>query len=257
MNKISLGFVLLVTACAADDGQQMCGADHCGLQGHTVVKWMFDSYPDWGFAMDSCTDFGVGKVRVDAVDATGATVASKLDDCGAGQVTFEGLPEGDYTMYLAPQDFGGADLVSLPVTGPATAGTFGNDTTTTLMVPWTSWVGTYTGTFLFRLSWAGASCEVATPAVATEDLTLMVNGVVVSATTDTGHKLDGTDPAPCHALSENFPESAKDVPFGPATLIVDGMDVGHSPVFHHEFATFVGAGISNPTLTFDVPFGMM
>ena len=86
--------VALIPACS-DDGPQMCGADHCGLQGHTVVKWIFDSYPDLGFQMDSCVDFGVGKVRVDAVDSTGTVVASKLDDCGAAQVTFEGLPEGD------------------------------------------------------------------------------------------------------------------------------------------------------------------
>ena len=41
------------------------------LKGRTVVKWTFNAYPERGFPMDSCVDFGVHKVAVDVVDADG------------------------------------------------------------------------------------------------------------------------------------------------------------------------------------------
>jgi hypothetical protein len=242
----------LALSCGGDD-MQMCGADHCGLKGHTIVKWTFDAYPQWQFPMDSCVDFGVGKVRVDAVDSTGSA-ATLYDDCGVGQVTFDGLPEGDYTVYVAPQDFGGGDLVSTAPSGTITAGVFGADTTVTVNVPWAAWSGgPYDGTFLFRLSWGGVTCSAAAPLVVSELVTLTVSGIPVTVTTDHGTHLDGSVPAPCYELTENFPESAAHVPFGPANLTIEGLDGSGATVFHHEFDTFVGAGITNPTITYDVP----
>ena len=41
------------------------------------------------------------------------------------------------------------------------------------------------------------------------------------------------------------------VPFGPAELTATGI-AAEGIAFHHTFDTFIGAGISNPTLTFDV-----
>ena len=43
------------------------------------------------------------------------------------------------------------------------------------------------------------------------------------------------------------------VPFGPATFLVQGFDTTGTNSFRTSFETFVGAGINNPTLTFDVP----
>jgi len=248
-------FALLVSvaACGGTDGQQMCGADHCGLQGHTVVKWTFDAYPEWMFPMDSCVDFSAGKVRVDAVDSLG-NVTTKIDDCGVAQVTFDGLLENEpYTMFVDPEDFGGNSLVTGPTSVTVNAGAYQADTSVTANVPWTSWVGTFTGTYLFRLSWGTLGCTAA--GVVTQVVTLTVNGTVVTATADNGQKLDGTDPEPCYDILQNFPQSATGVPFGPATLKVDGYDGSATPalIYSKTFDTFVGAGITNPTITYDVP----
>jgi hypothetical protein len=242
-----------LAACGTNDGQQMCGADHCGLQGHTVVKWTFDAYPDWKFPMDSCVDFGVIKVRVDA-QAADATVVTKSDDCGTAQVTFDGLAENQpYTMFVEPEAADGTPLVTNPTTVTVNAGAYQADTNVSANIPWDSWIGTFTGTYLFRLSWGTLGCTAA--GVVTQVVTLKVNGTVVSAVADNGQKLDGTDPEPCYDIMQNFPQSATGVPFGPATLKVDGYDGSATPklIYSNTFDTFVGAGITNPTITYDVP----
>ena len=43
------------------------------------------------------------------------------------------------------------------------------------------------------------------------------------------------------------------VPFGQAQIAVSGRDTGGTEWFRGTFDTFVGAGVSNPILTFDVP----
>jgi hypothetical protein len=252
-SALVLSLATLPAGSCGGDGMQMCGADHCGLKGHTIVKWTLDAYPQWLFPMDSCVDFNVAKVNVEAVDANGTTIATQADDCGAAQVTFDGLPDGDYIMYVTPRDFGGADLVTAPTAATVTAGMFGADTMVTANIPWDSWIGTFTGTFLFRLSWGGVTCTAAAPMVVKELLTLTVNGNAVHVSTDHGTMLDGSAPAPCYDLMANFPETATGLPFGPATLDIDGLDGSGSAVFHHKFDTFVGAGITNPTITYDTP----
>ena len=180
-------WVSLVAACGGSDGQQMCGADHCGLQGHTVVKWTFDAYPEWMFPNDSCPDFSVLKVRVDA-QAADASIVTKIDDCGVSQVTFDGLAEGEpYTMFVDPEDGLGNSLVMYPTTVMVNAGAYQADTSVSANVPWDSWVGSFTGTFLFRLSWATQGCAAA--GVVTQNVTLSVNGTPVSAVADNGQKL--------------------------------------------------------------------
>jgi len=42
----------------------------------TLVKWTFNAYPERGFPMDSCVDFGVANVAGDLVDSTGTTIRS-------------------------------------------------------------------------------------------------------------------------------------------------------------------------------------
>lgn len=255
MKKLAL--VLLAGACGGGNDKPVdaliCEATNCGLQGHTVVKWTFDAYPEWLFPMDSCVDFNVFKVKVDAV-AADSTVVSQTEDCGAAQSTFDGLVEGaPYTINVTPLDFDGNPVVSAAATGTVMGGAFQAGTSVSVNVPYTSWIGTFTGTYLFRLSWAGQGCVAA--GVVTQNVTLTVNGTVVTQTADNGQKLDGTDPKPCYDIGQAFPQSATMVPFGPATLKVDGYNSGSTtvPVFSKTIDTFVGAGITNPTITYDVP----
>jgi hypothetical protein len=224
----------------------------CHVPAFTTVKFQFDHYPEVGFAMDTCTDFAVGKVHVDVTDM-GGNVRSAEDDCGGAQVVFQDLPAGMYTVKATPLDFGGVALVNAPGTGSVMAGTPGMNTETTVYVPWDAWLGTYTGTFLFRIAWQGMSCAVDSTPIAKQLLKLTIRGSVVTTVTDTGQKLDGTDERPCRPLDEAFPQSSKMVPFGPGTLEVIGKDSAGQVAWRHEFPVFSGAGISNPTVTYTAP----
>jgi hypothetical protein len=237
-------------ACGSDPDP--CADNACAPTARTTVKWTFNAYPERGFAMDSCVDFGVHKVAVDMVDSSGFAT-SGIDDCGSAQATFQNLAAGEYDVYIMPLDAGGNGLITAPVTGQVTAGVVGAPSEVTLNVPWDSWLGTFTGTFLFRIAWGGMSCEALTPSIKDQVLTLSVNGVVQDLMTDDGQRLNGSDRKPCKKLTDNFPQSALNVPFGPATLLVEGYDEGDAMMFSKQFDTFVGAGITNPTLTFDVP----
>lgn len=252
MRARALAALLLALAACGGESVDPCANNACAPQGRTVVKWTFDAYPERGFGMDSCVDFGSHKVAVDLVDANGFAI-SGIDDCGAAQATFTGLAAGEYDVYVMPLDASGNGLITAPVTGKVTAGAVGAPTEVTLNVPWDRWIGTFTGTFLFRISWGGMSCEALVPEVKNQVLTLTVNGVVQNIVTDDGQMLNGSDKKPCKKLSDNFPQSALAVPFGPATLLVEGYDAADNMMFNKQFDTFVGAGITNPTLTFDVP----
>jgi len=251
MKVLGLGLMgILAAACGGVDDP--CPTGDCALKGHTVVKWTFDAYPDRGFAMDSCVDFGVGKVAVDVVDANGFATSLR-DDCGVAQATFSGLAPGDYDVYVMPLDVNGNPILANPAHGTVTAGTVQAPANVTVNVPWDAWPPGQTGTFLFRISWGGLSCDMASPAIKNQQLTLTVNGVVQNIMTDDGEMLNGMDKKPCKMLTDNFPQSALNVPFGPATLLIEGYDATDMMRFSKQFDTFVGAGITNPTLTFDVP----
>ncbi|HEY5926342.1 MAG TPA: hypothetical protein VIV11_31870 [Kofleriaceae bacterium] len=248
MRKLIL--LVLVAACGGVDDP--CPTDDCELKGRTVIKWTFNAYPERGFPMDSCVDFGVHKVAVDLVDINGLATSGQ-DDCGAAQATFSGLAPGDYDVYVMPLDAAGNPILAFPRTGKVTAGTLQVPQEATINVPWDAWPGTHTGTFLFRISWGGLSCEAVLPEIKNQVLTLAVNGVVQNIMTDDGQMLNGADKKPCKRLTDNFPQSALNAPFGPATLLIEGYDETDMMKFSKQFDTFVGAGITNPTLTFDVP----
>jgi hypothetical protein len=149
----------LHVSCGGSTGDDNpCPNGDCSLPGRTVVKWMFDHYPEYDFPFDSCVDFSVIKVHVDAYDQTGAVQGSGDADCGEGQVTLENLPAGTYTMIVTPLDINGAPLVTTGASASVDAGIYPNNTEVTAYVPWTSWIGTFSGTFLFRLTWGGMSC---------------------------------------------------------------------------------------------------
>jgi hypothetical protein len=250
-----LAFLTMLAACGgggdATPDANPC-PNGCTLAGRTTVKWTFDAYPDLGFNMDSCTDFNVGDVSVELVDANGASITNAAS-CGNGQLVLSGINPGDYTVHLMPLDTSGTPLLTAPVTSMVTAGQPGDNREVTVNVPSESWTArdTTTGTFLFRISWGGLSCDATT--IKNQTVKLTVDGVVQDITTDDGQMLNGADKKPCKKLSDQFPQSALDTKFGLATIEISGYDAADAMTYTHTFDTFVGAGIANPTLTFDVP----
>ncbi len=254
-----LGVVVGVAAlqlwsCGGSDDLPPCPTGSCEAPGRTVVKWLFDNYPELLFPNDTCLDLGATTVRAELTGIEDPTqFVSKDVQCGQGQVSFLDLAPGNYSIAITPLDGAGNPIVKAPVVVQALAGSSGADTEVTINVPYEAWSGTYTGTFLFRLAWGGVSCEVAVPPVATQTLTLTAGGQVVAAVTDTNQKLDGSDPKPCRLLTEQFAQFSEGLPFGPASLVVVGKDSSNVIRFRHQFDTFVGAAKNNPTITFDVP----
>jgi hypothetical protein len=239
----------LVLSCGGDDPVNPCPTGDCSLPQSTIVKFQFDSYPEWKFTGDTCIDLGVAFVRVEVVHVADPSVVDAKDvQCGEGQATFVGLPEGPYAVAVTPLDAGGVPVVHTVGSGQVDAPGMA-----TVNVPYTAWIGPFTGTLLFRLAWAGLSCDAAVPPVTTQTLTLLVGGLPVTQLTDSGQKLDGTDPKPCRALTEQFSQFIALLPFGPATFVVVGKDATDTKRFEHRFDTFVGAGQNNTTITIDVP----
>jgi hypothetical protein len=85
-----------------------------------------------------------------------------------------------------------------------------------------------------------------------QKLTLVAGGQVFAGSTADGASLDGSQSAACQPLSEEFPQAALDVPFGPATFTIEGLDSEGAMAYQTTFETFVGAGVNNPELVFDV-----
>jgi hypothetical protein len=246
---------LQLLSCGGDDGPvDPCPTGSCTLPGSTVVKFLFDSYPEWKFTGDTCIDMGAFNVRATANQVEDRSILEVKDvGCGEGQVTFLGLPPGTYDVGITPLDFDGNSLVRTAGGGQVAAAGPGERTEVTVNVPYTAWTGTFTGTLLFRIAWAGKSCELAMPAVVTQTLELVAGGAVVGSVSDSGQKMDGTDPKPCRLLSEEFAQFVEALPFGPAALRVVGRDIDGMTRFEHRFDTFVGAGKNNPTIKYDVP----
>ena len=61
-------------SCGGDDGIK-CENNNCTLPGRTTVKWIFNAYPQLGFADDSCNDTGTVMVHVDVTNTSGLTAA--------------------------------------------------------------------------------------------------------------------------------------------------------------------------------------
>ena len=244
---------LLVIALAAGCGgtdEPECPTDDCSVPGSTVVKWRFHEYPDWGFLADTCIDLDVARVRVEAVNQLDPALYFSADKaCGEGQATLLRLPEGKYDVVVTPLDAALNPLVSAGARGTVDAGVPGIPTEAIVNVPYTAWLGSYTGTFLFQLKWAGMACDTA--AVTTQTLRLMVKGAPSDKLVDNGQKLDGTDDKPCR--SEQFAQFAEGLPMGPVMFKVTGKDSAGLMKYEKEFETFIGAGKNNPTIVFDVP----
>ena len=246
----------LAVSCG-DDGTNPCPTGSCDLPGSTIVKWRFNHFPMLGFESDACSDLGVVMVRVELTDASGtpADMAEKV--CSEGQATFLGLPGGTYTVKVTPLDADGNALVTAPGSGMIMAAVNNTTLDTTVDINHPAWSKAYTGQLLWRLKWGGQSCAMATPPVEMQTLTLTAGGVVRTETASIDNmeyqKLDGTQRKPCVPLTSQFPMNVMGLPMGPATMEVVGYATGNMEVFRKSFDTFVGAGVFNPTFSYDVP----
>jgi hypothetical protein len=216
------------------------------------VKWIFNKAEakhckDIVFDKDSCGDMGVFDVQVELV---GPVSATEVESCGFNQVVFQDLPVGTYVAKVSPRDINGELLVTAPVESTIVVGAAEE---WEVNVPSTAWTKSYTGTLFFRVKWAGADCSAADPAVGFQLLRLEQNGTPVAISTQDGDPLDGSAEAPCRPLTNEFSQSALEVPMGPATFTVIGRaSAGGMDEFSQTFDTFVGAGIGNCELEFDV-----
>jgi hypothetical protein len=226
-----------------------CGSDAPPpVPPQTTVTWVFDSYPMLGIPEgDSCTDLGVAQVEIDAV---GPDPQRMTANCSDRQVVFNGLTPGAYTMNVSPLDGSGMLLTKAPVQVPANAAD--TDTRVDVNVPYDAWTTAYKGSFYFKITWGGMDCTTAMPVVTTQIVALSEAGTPVMLKNDTGHKVDGSDPEPCRGGTTAV-EFVSQVPFGPATIAIDGKDTGGVVQYTKTFDTFVGAGLSNPTIQYDVP----
>lgn len=220
-----------------------------------IIRWLFNSDEERGFAGDGCVDVAATTVKV---DLTGAATASRTTACEQFQTTFEGLPAGDYTAAVTPLDSAGASLVRAPATAVFTATAEPNMSEQhTVNVPPPAWARPMTGNFLFMFKWATQGCATASPPVARQRVLMTVNSVPVTTVTTwnnmPGYRLDGSQSAPCVASTITMAERANGLPFGPATVTVEGTDNAGVRRYAGTFETFVGAGSANPVMTFDVP----
>jgi hypothetical protein len=267
---------LLLVACGGDDpvcgdgvteGSEQCDdgdgdeLDECRacvafIAPRNVVKWEFNKDAAPGFPNDGCLDVGATSVQI---DLAGPLPSTQQVSCAMRQVTYAELPAGSYTASITPLDSSGASLVTTPVTAAFDANfTFNTTAELTIIVPPEAWARPMTGTFFFLLRWMGMECSAAAPAVTHQRVTLRVNGMVVTQQANVGsmaypvYALDGTQ-VTCVMATLAQAEAARTVPFGRAQLQVSGRDSGGTEWFRGTFDTFVGAGVSNPILTFDVP----
>lgn len=237
-----------------DDGNDIdddeC-SNSCVAKAHSefTIKWEFNKGSAPGFTGDSCIDMGVFNVGVRIFNDSADETLS--ESCSLRQVVFQDLPAGIYGVEVSPVNLNGDLLITEPF---ATSLALANGSQSEIVIPPEVWLKDYNGTFFFRLLWGGVDCAAALPAVSHVVMTLVQGGVPVAiATTDDADMLDGSAEGPCREFAREFPQSALSVPFGPATFTVVGRATSAGEAeFEETFATFIGAGISNPELHFDI-----
>ncbi len=212
------------------------------------VKWEFNSDPELGFSGDSCIEMGASTVEVELTGGP-EPVDIITENCSSFQAAFVDIPAADYTIKIRVYDRDGA-AISSEVSENRMFG--GGNSTEILTIPADAWTGSYVGDFFFRVSWAGADCGDALPVLTDQRLTLVADGNTIFTTTEGGATLDGSSSITCVPLTVELPQVARDVPFGPAQFKIEGLDAMGMIIYEEIFDTFVGAGVSNPVLEFDV-----
>ncbi len=209
-----------------------------------TVKWTFNSDTELGFSGDSCTDMGAREV---AVDLSGPAADSAVESCSYRQVQFSDIPAGSYEVTIDPRDADGATLTDAPVTMAVDFG--GGEEEVEVVVPYDAWTQSYAGNFFFRITWAGSDCSLA--AVSQQLLTLTRESQFLANMTKAGDSLQGGVSA-CYPADFEEPQTVLELPFGPAKLRIQGLDSEGTAIFESTFDTFIGAGLNNPELVFDV-----
>jgi cysteine-rich repeat protein len=213
------------------------------------VQWRIlgDAVP--GF-VESCD--GIGAITAHIV--LDGPIPAEVDvECSYSQYVLAALRPGDYTVTITLYD------AAMPTPAAVTLGTQAQftvtegDMTVPLVIPWEDLATTnLRGDWFYRFKWAGATtCAAAVPPVDSVRIRLTQNGQPVAD--EQGNLIDGTDEIPCYDFDDAFAHAVNRLPFGPATLTVQGTNAGGQVNFEGTFDTFIGAGIQNPALLYDVP----
>jgi cysteine-rich repeat protein len=236
---------------ACDDGN---GRDDDGCSNACVVQATSDVALQWRILHDVVPGFD------ESCDGIGATTA-KLHlvgplpgdfevDCNFSQYKVSAMRAGDYTVTVTLFDAAG-----MAVTEPASTSFTVADQS--LIVPvdivladlidTTPWRGDW----FYRFKWNGATtCAAANPPVVNTRIRLDRNGSALL--NEAGMAIDGMTPTPCYDFDDQFAHAVNKLPFGPVRLYVTGVDAAGQGRFFGTFDTFVGAGIVNPPLVYDV-----
>jgi hypothetical protein len=233
----------------ADDTTDECLSD-CTLRPipQLAIEWEFNKSDELGFFGDNCIDLGAENVEVHFVGP--GTDETKRTRCLDGEVKFRDMPAGMYSATVSVLDESDTLLTHAPVPFMLIF-SGGVQEQQEVIVPPEAWTTAYLGNFFYRVSFADVSCEDAVPPVIQNTLLLEIDGVPYTGVTDAGHPVDGSAAVPCRSLMEPTAQAILDVPFGPATFTVQGLDATGAVIFESTTETFVGAGISNPELRFD------
>lgn len=261
--------VFAVAACGGDD--PFCGDKHLDMGeecddgndddtdfclssckarvlSQLTIKWEFNKEEAEGFTSDSCIDTDASTVEVELIGGPEPIILTER--CSFRQVVYVDIPAAEYEVRARVLDSEGIMLTS-SVLSESFSFDGGTDMLE-LVVPFESWTRSYDGTFYFRVAWDAADCAGADPAVVDQRLTLVAAGQTFTGSTTDGAALDGSAASACISVDNEFPQSALDVPAGPASFRVEGLDALGDVVFSEDYETFVGAGVNNPELVFDV-----
>jgi cysteine-rich repeat protein len=208
--------------------------------------WTFAAHELPGFT-ENCTGVGAAKVKL---DVTGPKSTSYTLACGDLQFTAIALAAGSYSVTANLLDAAGTLLTKGGtradfVIPEATTGT---PVQVKLDFAYADFVRTdYVGDWYYQLTWGGApGCTVAVPPVTDMSIRIERGGHPVVSTD--GKTIDGVTPEPCTSGLQ----AIQNLPWGPASVTITGFATGGAAAFKATFPTFLGAGISNPTLAYDV-----
>lgn len=227
-----------------DTDTEFCVDCQVVLPPQTTIEWSFNKNAVPEFNTDGCIDMGVVMVEV---SVEGTTTETMAESCSFRQVVFSDLVPGQYVAVVRPLNSDGELVTSAPIQQAfeATA----ESQLVQVNVPPEAWPGDYTGSYFFELLWNGTDCESASPMVSEQRVSMTQGGNPVTFLDSEGNSLDG----PCTGDTQ----SAVLVPFGYATLSVQGVDGNGDVQYDEQFETFVGAGIANGVYVFDLVTPMM
>jgi cysteine-rich repeat protein len=212
------------------------------------IIWTMITKEVAGFS-ETCTGVSAAKIRL---DITGPMPSTRDVDCNYSQTTVRALAPGDYEVKGTL-----LDSMDRPLTRGLSTVAFvipqaptGSPVQATVDFAMDDFLRTdYQGDWFYKLSWAGAlTCSTAVPPVLKTSIRLERDGQAIVS--GKGVTIDGLTPTDC-IEGEHAPAINK-LPWGPADLIVTGLDASGTPRFRETFTTFIGAGIVNPALAYDV-----